>query len=357
MQAGLYVHVPFCLRKCPYCNFYSVSAKPELLEAYTEAVCRNLRAYSADAAVDTVYFGGGTPSLLSPEQIGRILDTAAEQFSLSAHAEVTLETNPATVTGKQLYQLRRQGVNRLSLGVQSLDAGQLQRLGRLHTAQDAIETVEQAAAAGFENISCDLMLALPGQTPWELEQTIRQLTALPIVHVSAYLLKVEPGTPFAMGHTAEHCPDEDTAADLYLQTVALLEQAGFLQYEISNFAKPGFESRHNCKYWHCEPYLGIGPSAHSCWNGTRFSVPPSVEAFLQSPVQETELEDAQPCTQEEQIMLGMRLTEGVPAAWLGEKMPLAERFCQAGFLRKRGDHIAFTPKGFLVSNTILAELL
>lgn len=357
MQAGLYVHVPFCVRKCPYCNFYSVPAKPELLETYTEAVCRNLRAYGMDAAIDTVYFGGGTPSLLSPEQIGCILDTAAEQFSLSAHAEVTLEENPATVTREQLQQLRRCGVNRLSLGVQSLDAGQLQRLGRLHTAQEAIETVELAAAVGFENISCDLMLALPGQTAAELEQTIQQLTALPIVHVSAYLLKVEPGTPFALQHVAESCPDEDMAADLYLQTVTQLEQAGFLQYEISNFARPGFESRHNCKYWHCEPYLGIGPSAHSCWNGARFAVPPSVGIFLQAPVQEIELEDAEPCTREEQIMLGMRLTEGVPAVWLAEKMPLVERFCQAGFLRKRDDRIAFTPKGFLVSNTILAELL
>lgn len=357
MQAGLYVHVPFCVRKCPYCNFYSVPAKPELLETYTEAVCRNLRAYGTDAAMDTVYFGGGTPSLLSSKQIGRILDTVAEQFSLSAHAEVTLEANPATVTREQLQQLRRCGVNRLSLGVQSLNAGQLQRLGRLHTAQEAIETVELAAAVGFENISCDLMLALPGQTAAELEQTIQQLTALPIVHVSAYLLKVEPGTPFALQHVAESCPNEDMAADLYLQTVAQLEQAGFLQYEISNFARPGFESRHNCKYWHCEPYLGIGPSAHSCWNGARFAVPPSVEIFLQAPVQETELEDAEPCTREEQIMLGMRLTEGVPAVWLAEKMPLVERFCQAGFLRKRDDRIAFTPKGFLVSNTILAELL
>lgn len=357
MQAGLYIHVPFCVRKCPYCNFYSVPAKPELLAAYTEAVCRNLRAYGTDVSVDTVYFGGGTPSLLSPEQIGRILDAAAACFSLSKYAEVTLEANPATVTQRQLHQLRCCGVNRLSLGVQSLHDRQLQRLGRLHTAQEAIDMVEYAAAVGFENISCDLMLALPKQTAVELEQTIRQLTAMPIAHVSAYLLKIEPGTPFALRHVADNCPDEDMAADFYLQTVAQLERAGFAQYEISNFAKPGFESRHNCKYWNCEPYLGIGPSAHSCWNGARFSVPSSVQTFLQAPVQISELEDAQPCTREERIMLGMRLTEGVPSVWLAEKMSLVERFCQAGFLCKREGRIAFTPQGFLVSNTILAELL
>lgn len=357
MAAGLYIHVPFCRRKCPYCNFYSIAAAPERLEAYTQAVCRNLRYYACSETVDTVYFGGGTPSLLSPAQIGQILETVGACFSLSADAEVTLEANPATVTTTQLRQLRNSGVNRLSFGVQSLSDSQLKCLGRLHTAQEAIETVTAAAAVGFDNLSCDLMLALPGQTPEGLEATIRQLTQLPIVHVSAYLLKVEPGTTFAQQHIASQCPDEDTAADLYLQTVEQLGAAGFAQYEISNFAKTGFESRHNCKYWHCEPYLGIGPSAHSCWNGRRFFVPSSVESFLEQPVQTVETEDDAPCTLEEQLMLGMRLTEGVPAAWLSEKQAAVERYCKLGFLRKAGDRIAFTPKGFLVSNTILAELV
>lgn len=357
MAAGLYIHVPFCRRKCPYCNFYSIAAEPEQLEAYTQAVCRNLRHYARQETVDTVYFGGGTPSLLSPAQIGQILETAGACFLLSADAEVTLEANPATVTTAQLRQLRNSGVNRLSFGVQSLSDSQLKRLGRLHTAQEAIETVIAAASAGFDNLSCDLMLALPGQTPEKLEATIRQLTQLPIVHVSAYLLKIEPGTAFAQQHIAAQCPDEDTAADLYLQTVEQLAAAGFAQYEISNFARPGFESRHNCKYWHCEPYLGIGPSAHSCWNGRRFFVPASVESFLGQPVQTVETEDDAPCTLEERLMLGMRLTEGVPAAWLSEKQSAVERYCKLGFLRKAGDRIAFTPKGFLVSNTILAELV
>lgn len=357
-SAGLYFHVPFCQKKCPYCNFYSIPAEPAQLETYTEAVCRNLYFYAAsDRKIDTIYFGGGTPSLLSSTQIERILITAAECFSLAENTEITLEANPATVTKKYLCQLRKIGMNRLSLGIQSLDDKQLRCLGRLHTAQEAIETVRDAAKAGFENISCDLMLALPEQTSEKLAQTIQQLTTLPITHVSAYLLKIESGTPFALQHMSEFCPDEDTAADFYLQAVEMLIQAGFLQYEISNFAKPGFESRHNCKYWNCEPYLGIGPSAHSCWNGIRFSVPSSVQHFLSAPVQQTEIEDDSPCTTEERIMLGMRLTKGIPAAWLTGKKALVEQLCKAGFLRNNEERIAFTPHGFLVSNTILAELL
>lgn len=357
MAAGLYIHVPFCRRKCPYCNFYSIAAEPELLERYTQAVCRNLRHYACAEPVDTVYFGGGTPSLLSPAQIAQILETAADCFTLSPDTEVTMEANPAAAAPEQLRRFRESGVNRLSFGVQSLSDSQLKRLGRLHTAQEAVETVCAAAAAGFDNLSCDLMLALPGQTPEELEQTIREMTQLPIVHISAYLLKIEPGTPFARQQIAAQCPDEDAAADLYLQAVEQLNAAGFAQYEISNFAKPGFESRHNCKYWHCEPYLGIGPSAHSCWNGKRFFVPSSAASFLEQPVQTVETEDGAPCTLEERLMLGLRLTEGVPAAWLAEKKAAVERYCKLGFLRRTGDRVAFTPKGFLVSNTILAELV
>ena len=201
------------------------------------------------------------------------------------------------------------------------------------------------------------MLALPEQTPRALSHTIERLTALPIQHVSAYLLKIEPGTPFFAQQEELRCPDGDAAADLYLQAVSELEQAGFLQYEISNFAREGFHSRHNCKYWHCVPYLGIGPSAHSCWNGTRFAVPASVQAFLTQPVQHTEIEDATPGTPEELLMLGMRLTEGVPAAWLAGKEHKVQQFSRMGFLRQDGARIALTPKGFLVSNSILAELL
>lgn len=357
VSGGLYFHVPFCVRKCPYCDFYSVPVAMDLLEAYTDTVCRNLKAYAAAVCVDTIYFGGGTPSLLSSEQLGRILSVAAACFSVATDAEVTLEANPATLTKTSLRQLHEIGVNRLSVGVQSLDDNVLSQLGRLHTAAQAVQTIEDAAQVGFSNLSCDLMLATPGQTAQNLKETIEKMTALPIQHISAYLLKIEPGTPFAISHIDRQCPDEDTAAEFYLQAVEQLERFGFLQYEISNFAKPGFQSRHNCKYWRCEPYLGIGPSAHSCWNGKRFFVPPSLPEFLDAPVQQTKLEDESPGTLEECIMLGMRLTEGVPEAWLAGHSTAVERFCKAGFLRHKAGKISFTPKGFLVSNSILAELL
>lgn len=354
-HAGIYIHVPFCRQKCPYCNFYSVPVSETLMEQYTEAVCRNLRSYANDVSVDSVYFGGGTPSVLSCRQLCQILDTVGTCFSLAADTEVTLECNPATLTRAEMQALRRAGYNRISFGVQSLSPRELQLLGRIHSAETAVMAVEEAALAEFTNISCDVMLALPGQTAEVLTETLTKLVQLPIQHVSAYLLKIESGTPFA--EMAADCPEEDQAADLYLLTTELLEQAGFLQYEVSNYARAGFESRHNCKYWTCVPYLGIGPSAHSCWNGVRFSVPASVSDFLQRQRQLTVTEDASACGMDEKIMLGMRLKKGVPAAWLPGKRAFLEKLCDAGYLEWRDDRVCFTPKGFLVSNTILAQLL
>lgn len=327
------------------------------MEQYTRALCRNLEQYRADVPMDTIYFGGGTPSLLSTSQLARVLDTAFACFSFAEDIEITLEANPATVNLQQLRDLRKIGINRLSFGVQSLCPTELQFLHRLHTPEEAVRTVEQAAAAGFSNISCDIMLALPGQTPETLADTINRLTELPISHVSAYLLKVEPGTPFAKENVQRLCPDEDMAADLYLEAVEQLESKGFFQYEISNFSRPGKESRHNCKYWRCAPYLGIGASSHSCWEGKRFFVPSDLEKFLRQPAQETILEDAAPCSLSEQIMLGMRLTEGMPLELFREQEREIAQFCKAGFLTQKGERIAFTPKGFLVSNSILAELI
>ncbi len=356
-NAGLYIHVPFCMQKCPYCNFYSVKSNPRTLDAYAEAVVRNILHYSAPVSIDTVYFGGGTPSILLPSHIEKILVSVSKAFLLSENAEITLEANPAMLSFVQLQELRRIGVNRLSLGVQSLDDVQLRRLGRLHTAKEAVRTVDLAAKAGFHNISCDVMLALPQQTKTELNATLRQMTSFPIQHISAYLLKVEAGTPFAKAHIESFCPDEDCAADLYLHAVEQLQAKGYLQYEISNFAIPGFESRHNCKYWRCVPYLGIGPSAHSCWNGKRFFVPSSVAGFLQHSVQPTVLEDAAPCTREERLMLQMRMTEGAPLEWLSGKESFLEQMCSAGLMQRQNNRIRMTPAGFLVSNSILAKLL
>ena len=324
---------------------------------YTAALCRFLQQTETNLRVDTVYFGGGTPSLLPLPQLEQILQCIARHFSLR-QPEITLECNPATVTKDTLSAYRQMGVNRLSIGVQSLSDAQLNRLGRLHNAAEAIATVEQAAAVGFENLSCDVMLALPQQTEDELQSTLQQLTALPIQHLSAYLLKVEEGTPYAKSKWVEQLPDADAAADCYLQTVETLQQSGFLQYEISNFAKPGYESRHNCKYWRCEPYLGFGTSAHSCYGGKRFFVPSDLQAFCEAETQPIVIEDENPCTQEERIMLGLRLLEGIPCKWLHpQQMQQMKRYEKGGLVRFFGERVALTAKGCLVSNAILAEIL
>mgnify|MGYP001634864782 FL=1 len=324
---------------------------------YTAALCRFLQQTETNLRVDTVYFGGGTPSLLPLPQLEQILQCIARHFSLW-QPEITLECNPATVTKDTLSAYRQMGVNRLSIGVQSLSDAQLNRLGRLHNAAEAIATVEQAAAVGFENLSCDVMLALPQQTEDELQSTLQQLTALPIQHLSAYLLKVEEGTPYAKSKWVEQLPDADAAADCYLQTVETLRQSGFLQYEISNFAKPGYESRHNCKYWRCEPYLGFGTSAHSCYGGKRFFVPSDLQAFCEAETQPIVIEDENPCTQEERIMLGLRLLEGIPCEWLHpQQMQQMKRYEKGGLVRFFGKRVALTAKGCLVSNAILAEIL
>ena len=263
---GIYIHVPFCGRKCAYCDFYSVNWTKTAAESYTAAVLRNIRHYSDNSQlVDTVYFGGGTPSLLAPQQIGNIIDEIRKGFQLADDAEITLEANPCTLNAEKLAQLRSIGVNRLSIGVQSMIDEELKVLGRVHTAERAEQAVLDAAAAGFENISCDLMIALPEQKAESLRYSAEKLAALPIQHISAYILKTENGTPFDCEEIRRRLPDEDASAELYLQMVELLEKRGFMQYEVSNFAKKGYESRHNTRYWKCSDYLGIGPAAHSCY--------------------------------------------------------------------------------------------
>ena len=355
-MTGLYIHVPFCAVKCPYCDFYSAPYRRETVQRYTEAVIRNIRAYPT-GMLDTVYFGGGTPSLLTAAQIGSILDACAPR--LAGDAEITLECNPSGDRSGYLRELRQIGVNRLSIGTQSFSDAQLRLIGRTHTAAQAAACVEAAYRAGFSNLSCDLMLALPQQTPAVLAQTIETLVHLPVTHVSAYLLQIEEGTPLSRDAALlAQCPEEDAAAALYLQAVSALEAAGLRQYEVSSFAKPGYESRHNLKYWQCAPYLGIGAGAHSCWEGRRFCVPKDLERFIEAPRQPEELIDAAPCDEEERLMLGLRLRCGVPVSALSDaaknKLPA---LLGAGYAERCGERIALTARGFAVSNAVIGMLL
>ena len=359
---GIYIHVPFCGRKCGYCDFYSTGYTVKSAEAYVSAVLRNIRHYAdRERTVDTVYFGGGTPSLLSSEQTGSILDEIRSCFALHDEAEITLEANPCTLTPQKLRELRGAGINRLSVGVQSMIDSELKMLGRSHSAERAERAVFDAAEAGFENISCDLMTALPDQKPDSLRYSIERLTALPIQHISAYILKTEKGTPFDCADIKKRLPDEDAAAELYLDMVRLLEERGFMQYEVSNFAKKGFESRHNCRYWKCWDYLGIGPAAHSCYNGKRSAVPRDIEAFICSDVQPVTVTDESPCGFEEFAMLRLRLKEGLRFSDIGEQREAIERklppLLKEGYAETDGERVWLTAKGFLMSNSVIEYLV
>lgn len=359
---GIYIHVPFCGKKCAYCDFYSVNWTKAAAEDYTAAVLRNIRHYGdREQNVDTVYFGGGTPSLLTSAQTGSIIDGIRSCFSLEDGAEITLEANPCTLDPQKLAELRSIGVNRLSIGVQSMKDSELNTLGRIHTAERAEKAVLDAAAAGFDNISCDLMIALPDQKTDDMRYSIERLTALPVQHISAYILKTEKGTPFDCEDIRKRLPDEDGAAELYLEMVRLLEEKGFMQYEVSNFAKKGFESRHNCRYWKCEDYLGIGPAAHSCYKGRRFAAERDLRDFIDSPVQNITVTDESPCGFEESAMLRLRLREGLRLCDAGDRRAELEKklppLIRDGYAESDGERVWLTPKGFLMSNSVIEYLV
>lgn len=329
---------------------------------YFKAVIRNIRHYAdKNTTVDTIYLGGGTPTLLTSENISAFINEIEKSFDLSSDAEITIEANPNTLTPEKLSEMHKAGINRLSIGIQSMNNKELEFLGRTHTAERAKKAVIDAKNAGFNNISCDLMIALPNQSAESLKNSIDVLTNLPIQHISAYILKIENNTPFDCNEVKNMMPDEDTTADLYIYMTELLKQNNFIQYEVSNFAKSGFESRHNCRYWKCLDYLGIGPSAHSCYKGKRFAVKPNLQEFINSPVQSVEITDNNPCGFEEYAMLRLRLSEGLNLNdveshrnRLIKKIP---PLIKAGYIDFNGENVSLTEKGFLMSNSVIEYLI
>lgn len=360
---GLYIHVPFCEGKCPYCDFYSIRASEERMEEYTNCIIGLLNANPEKIGyADTLYFGGGTPSLLGAERLSRITEAAKKQYGLE-NAEITAEANPEGLDADFFRGLRAGGINRLSFGLQSADDGELGRLGRKHSAAQAAKAVEDAQRAGFENISLDLMLAIEGQTEQSLRRSVEFCTDLGVRHISAYLLKIEPGTAYYKDRAALELPGEDAAADLYLLACEELGKHGLRQYEISNFAAPGFESRHNLKYWRCEEYWGLGPAAHSFLSGRRFHYGRNIGAFLRGEGPE---QDGEGGSFEEFAMLKMRLTEGLTdeacLARFGQPIPerikrAARGYESAGLTVCTPEGFYLTPKGFLVSDALTAEIL
>lgn len=363
---GLYIHVPFCLSKCPYCDFYSVKASGSECDGYVSAICRAIQnSPQKGRIVDTIYFGGGTPVLLGAKRLSDILDAAAKYFCFS-DPEITLEVNPAAIPGRELAGLRAAGFNRISFGVQSGIDTELKALGRLHSASVARDCILAARKAGFSNISADLMLGIPHQTRESLGKSISFLTGLQLSHVSAYMLKIEENTEFKRQNKAALCPDENILAEMYLDCVKSLNGHGFIQYEISNFAKNDAISRHNLKYWTCGEYLGLGPSAHSFIGGSRFYLPRDLNAFInaENPLSLRVL-DGEGGGFDEYAMLRLRLCEGldlkqtaalygVDTSNIAEKARALER---NRLVKTDNGVISLTPEGFLLSNTVTAALL
>ncbi len=359
---GLYIHIPFCLRKCPYCDFYSVRLDEDLKEQYISSVVSCIEHYkNPERKVDSIYFGGGTPSLLTEKDVYRILDTANRSFSVE-NAEITMEANPSSATFEKLLGYRTSGVNRISFGIQSLNDEELKDLGRLHDSKTATEAVNNAKKAGFNNLSADLMLGISRQTQESLCNSISALSKLDIQHVSAYMLSIEETTPYAKMKNSLLLPDEEKTADLYITACNELEKHGFEQYEISNFAVKGFESRHNLKYWQLDEYLGIGPAAHSFYNGKRSYFPRDIESFITGGFSMMSDDTFNPA--EEYVMLSLRLKNGldlktaykygVDTKKLLEK---AQRFIKQNLVIHGSDHLCLTKEGFLVSNYIISELI
>lgn len=359
---GLYLHIPFCVKKCGYCDFYSVEDR-ELMKEYVSALLLHIRSYGkvcSGYTVDTVYIGGGTPTCLGPKYLGRILQEIRNKFPLEEDAEITVECNPESTDKKVLDVMKKQGVNRLSFGVQSAHDEELRAIGRIHTFAQAKEAVELAREKGFANISLDLMYGLPGQTQEMFLDSVEQCLGLEPQHLSCYGLKLEPGTP--MGRDNPALPDDDAQAGTYLAMCERLRDKGYEHYEISNFAKPGCRSRHNMKYWDLSEYLGLGPGAHSFMNGRRFAFARDLKAYIggEDIVQD---EDEVPTFQRqgEYLMVRLRTADGVDFLDLEKRYnidstPYEEAFrglMGNGLVAHQGTRWYLTEKGFLVSNSII----
>ena len=357
---SLYFHFPFCTRKCNYCAFYSVPWVSEAQkDAYLDALKTQALSFGETRPVPSVYFGGGTPTNFGVSRLTDLLCFVREHFSLTPDVEITLEANPADVSPADLQTLRNAGFNRLSIGMQSSDDALLKSLGRRHTFADTRATVEAAREAGFRNLSLDLLFALPGQTLPGLETSVRDALSLCPEHISAYSLQLEEGTAFYQTRETLSFPTEDEEEAQYDALCSLLANAGYRHYEISSFAKEGFRSRHNLRYWDRGDYLGIGAAAHSFWNGKRFSNVPDLKAYLASPLTANDYKKAERIDEteawEETVMLGLRTDEGIPASLVSSEH--ISRLVSLGLLAQKGDHVALTERGWRVSNAVIGQLL
>lgn len=366
---GLYLHIPFCRSKCAYCDFYSLSGREDRMDAYTAALERHLIEVAPQAAqhlVDTVYFGGGTPSYLGEKRLVKLLKAVKKHYRIAPHAEITLEANPDSAGDwKALRALRRAGFNRISLGVQSTDDVCLRALGRIHTWQQVQEAVAACRRAKFPDVSLDLIYGLPGQTMEQWEKTLSDALTLQPEHLSCYGLKLEEGTPLYRQRDSLTLPDDEAQADMYLYAVEYLRQNGYEQYEISNFARPGHASRHNLKYWMLGEYAGFGPGAYSDFGGVRYGYIRDLDRYIAGELVLAESEHIPVSEREmEYIMLRLRTTEGMNIREFENRFrqrfdPLGaqlETYAAHGLAQRTEEGWRLTPRGFLVSNQIIGAL-
>lgn len=376
---GLYIHIPFCVSKCNYCDFYSIAgADEEKKDRYVSALVSHMHEYKIQTknyVVSSVYIGGGTPSLLSENQLKAIIKAVKKNFRLTARCEISMEVNPGTVDLKKLKVMRKLGINRLSIGAQSFNDDELSVCGRRHTSADIYSCITDARNAKFENISLDLIYGLPGQTKESLFENINIASTLNVDHISLYGLKIEEGTPFWYNRHTLTLPDEDAECEMYFESIELLKFLGFRQYEISNFAKQKKACRHNLRYWNCDEYIGLGPAAHSYFGGKRFSFKRDINLYIDSfdenkRPDETlidEYVDIPPQARiAEYVMLRFRLCEGVNLAKFKKRFGRSFEslyyekmwpYVNSGHIVQTKTGFAFTPKGMYVSNYILSRMI
>lgn len=370
-EIQLYLHIPFCIRKCGYCDFLSCPADERAQRAYTQALLREIRVLGqrTEAAVSTIFIGGGTPSVLRADWMEEILDQLRASFRLLPEAEISMEANPGTVTPEKLKAYLRGGVNRISFGCQSADNEELRLLGRIHSWEEFLESFSMAREAGFANINVDLMSGLPNQTAASWEQTLRRTAALRPEHISAYSLIIEEGTPFAQRPLP--LPDEEEERLMYERTGQILKEYGMEQYEISNYARPGYACRHNIGYWTGKEYLGMGLGSSSLMEGERFSNTSDMKEYLEDSGHPGRLRrDRQKLSEkdrmEEFMFLGLRMTAGISEKGFldtfGREIhavygPVIRKYVEGGFLGEEKGRLYLTRKGISVSNPILADFL
>ena len=380
----IYIHIPFCVNKCAYCDFLSAPSTEEERERYVNLLCEEIAASSVRAKeyeVVTVFFGGGTPSILKGEQIERILKVLRERFAIAENAEITLEMNPGTVTGEKLEIYKRAGINRLSIGLQSVHNGELKMLGRIHTYEEFLESYHMARKAGFDNMNVDLISAIPGQTVESWKRTLSTILELQPEHISAYSLILEPGTPFYELYAKENdkaeklLPDEDAERQMYRQTRVMLKEAGYERYEISNYSRPGYECRHNLGYWNRVPYLGFGIGAASLvpqemsvkGKMCRYSNPDNIEEYQKCFLDKFEGEPLEREDEMEEFMfLGLRKTSGVLKGQFRSCFQTGIEEVYGGQLEKlknfrlieeNEERIWLTERGIDVSNMVFVEFM